>query len=82
MNDEPNKHLVELMDLHAEVSNLKDLDPTKLNDAAADLLDAADFALNVLLDNCLSDGREVSREKKVEAQMKLRLALRKAGLKA
>ena len=48
--------------------------------SALDLLKAADFTLNVLLENCISDGREVSRENKVQAQMMLRLAMRKAGL--
>jgi hypothetical protein len=43
-----------------------------------ELLEAADYALNVLYDNCLSDGREVSKEAKIRAQAKLREAIKKA----
>ena len=59
---------------------MENVDTEKLNAAALDLLKAADFALNVLLENCISDGRQGSRENKVQAQMMLRLAMRKAGL--
>lgn len=59
---------------------MKDIDRDKLNAASLDLLNAADFTLNVLLDNCISDGREESREMKIRAQMMLRQAIKKAGL--
>ena len=61
---------------------MNEVDRGKLDSAALDLLNAADFTLNVLLDNCISDGREESRELKIRAQMMLRQALRKAGVAA